>query len=181
MIYKNGHQGRRNSALSPASHDFLKRYSSSGGLCTQSDLDSRERGPEARRCSSHSWDAKAVPDGSHGNSRERGSGTIMILGLLVAFALAIMGVMAIGDVVATQEHSQHAADVAALAGAEELRRSGPSAACSTAGEVALRNYGTVRDCDVVDEHVVVVIRAKAAMTGYSVESRARAGPADRPP
>lgn len=119
--------------------------------------------------------------GSNGDSHERGAGTVMVLGLLVALALAIMGIMAIGDVVATRDRSQNVADVAALAGAEELRRAGSAAACSTAEEVALRNHGAVRECEVAGEHVVVVIGAKAAMTGYSVESRARAGPADRPP
>lgn len=130
--------------------------------------------------------AGAEAYGSNGDSHERGAGTVMVLGLLVALALAIMGIMAIGDVVATRDRSQNVADVAALAGAEELRRAGSTAvgstaACSTAEDVALRNHGTVRECEVVGEHVVVVIGAKAAMTGYSVESRARAGPADRPP
>ena len=114
-------------------------------------------------------------------SQERGAGTVMVLRLLSAFAIAIMGIMVIGDAVATRDRSQNVADVAALAGAQELRRSGPVAACSKAQEAAVRNQHTVSECEVTGEHVVVVIRANAAMSGYSIDVRARAGPADKPP
>ncbi|MFT3944327.1 MAG: flp pilus-assembly TadE/G-like family protein [Ancrocorticia sp.] len=118
---------------------------------------------------------------SNSESPERGSGTVIVLGLLVAFAIVIMGIMAIGDVIATRDRTQHVADVSALAGAEELRRSGSAAACPKAQEVAVRNRGTVSGCEVAGEYVVVVIHDTATLTRYSIKSRALAGPADRPP
>ena len=153
MICEGSHQVGRNSASSPVGRERLMGYLNPDGPHLQSDSD----------------------------LQERGAGTVMVLGLLVAFAIAIMGIMAIGDVVATRDRSQNVADVAALAGAEELRRGGAAAACTKAQEVALRNQRNVSGCEVVGEHVVVVIQAKAAMSGYSMEVRARAGPADKPP
>lgn len=149
----NTHQAGLNSVSLPVGHDRWMGYANPDGLHPQSDPD----------------------------SQEHGAGTIMVLGLLVACALAIMGIMAIGDAVATRDRSQNIADVAALAGAEELRRAGAAAACTKAQEVALRNQRNVSGCEVVGEHVVVIIRTNAAMSGYSIDVRARAGPADKPP
>ena len=85
MICEGSHQVGRNSASSPVGRERLMGYFNPDGPHLQSDSD----------------------------LQERGAGTVMVLGLLVAFAIAIMGIMAIGDVVATRDRSQNVADVAA--------------------------------------------------------------------
>lgn len=112
---------------------------------------------------------------------ERGAGTVLVLGIILATALALLGLMAVGDAVATKERTQDVADVAALAGAQRLRHAGKAAACDQAGDIVHRHELSLASCSVRGTHVMVTVRTTTHMITMTVESSARAGPSDEPP
>ena len=112
---------------------------------------------------------------------ERGAGTVLVLGIVLATGIALLGLMAIGDAAATKERTQDIADVAALAGAQKLRHSTDSSACTQAEDVVQRHNLTLTSCVVAGEHVRVTVQSRARLINASVESSATAGPADQPP
>ena len=112
---------------------------------------------------------------------EDGAGTVLVLGIVLATVIALLGLMAIGDAAATRERTQDIADVAALAGAQKLRHSTDSSACAQAEDVVQRHDLTLTSCVVMGEHVRVTVQSRARLINASVESSARAGPADQPP
>jgi secretion/DNA translocation related TadE-like protein len=114
-------------------------------------------------------------------SRDRGSGTVLVLGLC---ALLVSGALAVGLLSAalTARHrASVAADLAALAAADALsgRRAGEP--CVLAARVAQRNGGAVTQC-VPDQDGSVVVEVlvrprQGAEALGSARARARAGPA----
>ena len=112
---------------------------------------------------------------------EHGAGTVLVLGIILATALALLGLMAVGDAVATKERTQDVADVAALAGAQRLRHAGKAAACDQAGDIVHRHELSLASCSVRGTHVMVTVRTTTHMITMTVESSARAGPSDEPP
>ena len=112
---------------------------------------------------------------------EHGAGTVLVLGVILATVMALLGLMALGDAVATKERTQDVADVAALAGAQKLRYADESAACQQANDVVARHGLMLASCAVEARHVLVTVGTRTHMVDLSVESSARAGPADEPP
>lgn len=116
---------------------------------------------------------------SRAASRARGqSGAATILavammGFLVTVTVAATGVV---GVVAAHRRAQSAADLAALAGAAALQDGGD--ACRQAGFVATRNGATLRQCEVDDWTVAVVVSRELRLPSSSMElaARGRAGP-----
>lgn len=133
-------------------------------------------------CQVRCWIARSFSESPHGCAhQERGSGTVLVLGLILAISVVLLGLMAVGDAVATKERAQDIADVAALAGAQKLRHEGSSVACRQAGELVARHGLSMSSCAVRESHVIVSVRARTHMIKTSVEASARAGPADEPP
>lgn len=107
---------------------------------------------------------------------EEGFAVVLVLGLvavLTMLALVAGGVVAL---VATQRKVQAAADLAALAGAVDLRDGRDP--CAGATEIAAANGAVLRSCAVAGRvvAVTVVVATSPLLGGRELRARARAGP-----
>ncbi|WP_194949313.1 Rv3654c family TadE-like protein [Actinomyces trachealis] len=114
---------------------------------------------------------------------ERGSGTVLTLGVLAV--LLTLGLLITGLVQAQAATAcAHAgADLAALGGATALTSiTAPANPCDTASQVAAANGVELSACEVVGEDVTVQVRASARVLGVArvATAAARAGPTDTP-
>ncbi|MEZ0448175.1 Rv3654c family TadE-like protein [Cellulomonas sp. ICMP 17802] len=106
---------------------------------------------------------------------DRGSGTVLLLGLMAAVVLvaALLGLLASAQL--ARGRAQSAADLAALAGAAVLRHESATGACALADEVARRNGARLVDC--TDEgDGVLGVRAVVHAAAGDATAAARAGP-----
>ena len=109
---------------------------------------------------------------------QRGSATVLALPLLGALTVVAVLLAHVGGALTTRRKVAAAADLAALAGASELRAGGDG--CASAATVAARNGGDLRACAVHGLELSVTVTARTApLLGQQlvVEARARAGPA----
>lgn len=110
---------------------------------------------------------------------ERGSGTVLalgIIGVLVAVAVAVSGLI---QAQAAAGRARSAADLSALAGATALSSVlAPADPCVTAGRVAQANGAVLESCVVDGEDVVVTVTVHTTVLGVPrlAQSAARAGP-----
>jgi secretion/DNA translocation related TadE-like protein len=113
--------------------------------------------------------------------RERGSGTVAVLGAVGVILAMTVGALFVVSAVVASHRAQSAADLAALAAAAALVRGEPStAACATGAGVAARNGATVSGCRAgadLSVELVVELQASAARAGTAT-ARSRAGPAN---
>jgi secretion/DNA translocation related TadE-like protein len=103
---------------------------------------------------------------------------VLALPLLGALTVAAVLLAYVGGALTTRRKVAAAADLAALAGAAELRTGGDG--CAAAATVAARNGGTLGPCTVHGLDLSVTVTARTApMLGRRlvVSARARAGPA----
>lgn len=113
---------------------------------------------------------------------DRGSATVLVLGLASVLAALCVLLMALGSVAVARHRAAVAADLAALAAAARSL-DGPSAACAYAGQVAKAQDAAMMSCTFVGEpvdtvEVQVLIRPGGRVGALgSVVARARAGPA----
>ncbi|MFC8731415.1 Rv3654c family TadE-like protein [Luteimicrobium sp. NPDC057192] len=114
--------------------------------------------------------------------KERGSGTVLVLGLAAVVVLLGTVLAGLGQAQAAHSAAQGAADLAALAGADALRHG--EDACAVGRAVAERNGGVLDTC--VDEGGGVVRVqmhrdapgvARLVGAGARATATARAGPA----
>ncbi|WP_369370696.1 Rv3654c family TadE-like protein [Promicromonospora sp. Populi] len=91
---------------------------------------------------------------------ERGSGTVLILGIVAAVLLLAVGIAALGAAQNTRGAAQSAADLGALAGAAALRDGFDP--CGTAGAAVARNRAEIESCGVLGAGVVRVVVTRAA-------------------
>lgn len=114
---------------------------------------------------------------------ERGSGTVLVLGVIgVLLALAV-GVAALIRAQAAAGRARLAADLAALGGATALNSiTAPADPCAVAGGVARANGAALSSCAVTGEDVVVeaVVRVQVLGVDRTATAAARAGPVDAP-
>ena len=114
---------------------------------------------------------------------ERGSGTVLVLGVIgVLLALAV-GVTALIRAQAAAGRARLAADLAALGGATALNSiTAPADPCAVAGGVARANGAVLSSCAVTGEDVVVEVgvRVQVLGVGRTATAAARAGPVDAP-
>ena len=114
---------------------------------------------------------------------ERGSGTVLVLGVIgVLLALAV-GVAALIRAQAAAGRARLAADLAALGGATALNSiTAPADPCAVAGGVARANGAVLGSCAVTGEDVVVeaVVRVQVLGMDRTATAAARAGPVDAP-
>lgn len=123
--------------------------------------------------------------GGRAVDRERGSGTVLVLGLVAVTLLLVVGVGALGAAQNARGAAQSAADLAAIAGATALRDGFDP--CGTARATVSRNGAEVAACEVLGGGVVRVAAARPvggparALVPGRAHASARAGPrADRP-
>lgn len=114
---------------------------------------------------------------------ERGSGTVLVLGVIgVLLALAV-GVTALIRAQAAAGRARLAADLAALGGATALNSiTAPADPCVVAGGVARANGAVLSSCAVTGEDVVVEAAVRVQVLGVdrTATAAARAGPVDAP-
>nr|BFE64082.1 hypothetical protein GCM10020063_086080 [Dactylosporangium thailandense] len=107
--------------------------------------------------------------------RERGSASLICLGVGLALVALAIGILAGGEVVVARHRAQNAADFAALAGALTAVR-GKGAACAAAERFAAENGGRLAECEVGGPIVTVTVEVRTR-SGIVAKARARAGPA----
>ncbi|PLS31786.1 hypothetical protein Uis1B_0324 [Bifidobacterium margollesii] len=109
---------------------------------------------------------------------ERGSGTVVGIGLVCAVGVMLSVILTVGNVLICKSVAQTAADGAALAAADALYES-TGDPCAAAARIAARNRGVVRACQVQGEDVVVSasVDSRVPLIG-KVRAQAKAGPKD---
>lgn len=109
---------------------------------------------------------------------DRGSVTVLMIGVMVAALLLAMMLSALGRATHAHAHAQGVADLAALAAARELVHTG-AAACPVAERVAHGHTAHLAHCSVegLMVQVEVVVRTEP-LPGWTTSARAgaRAGP-----
>lgn len=133
---------------------------------------------------------------------DRGSGTVLALGLVALLLMLLTAAAALGSAVLASERARTAADSAAIAGASAVNRlpgqaharpavgplpgsvpgplpaSVPTDACSTAGRFARLNHAELVRCAVAGADVSVLVRVRPGFPGLGPAiATARAGPA----
>ena len=113
---------------------------------------------------------------------DRGSGTVLMVGVVaVVFLLTVAGV-AVASAVLAAHRARAAADLAALAGAVALAQGLPaSSACGAAGVVAVRNGAALLACGTGADGSVLVRTSTPVSFGIpgqpgAASASARAGP-----
>lgn len=109
---------------------------------------------------------------------ERGSGTVLALGLCLLLILACAAVLLIGQALAASARAASAADLAALAAADAERGLRAGTACDTGRTVAELNGAALVGCqvEVPGSTVRVVVEIDTGAPWGPAPGRARAGP-----
>ena len=112
---------------------------------------------------------------------ERGSATVVMLGVIAAVVMLTISGLLLASAVLASHRARAAADLAALAAAGVLMRGEPaSAACESAAQVAGANHGWVRQCIASGTEVRLSVAVPAGVKGLGVAmARSRAGPGHR--
>ena len=110
---------------------------------------------------------------------DRGSATVVLLGVIGAVLVVTISGLLLASAVLASHRARAAADLAALAAAGVLMRGEPaSAACSLAAQVAAANHAQVLQCVASGSEVRLVAAVPAGVKGVGVATaRSRAGPA----
>lgn len=115
---------------------------------------------------------------------DRGSGTVVALGLVAAVLTLLLSLLLLGAAVAARHRASVAADLAALAAADVVLGRADGSPCSRAAEVAGAQQAHLDACvvsgDTVTVRVSAVPRGVAASLGKAT-ARARAGAASAGP
>jgi secretion/DNA translocation related TadE-like protein len=112
--------------------------------------------------------------------RDRGSVTIWAAALAGLIWLGSSTALLYGSAVAARHRAETAADLAALAGAVHVP-DGQASACAIGTQIAVRNGGSVRGCEVVGGEVEVLVSRQISLGGlgaFTTVARARAGPVE---
>lgn len=118
-------------------------------------------------------------------SNERGSGAVLVLAITFACLILFALIAPVATVYKNRVHAQGAADLAALAAAEQWNYLGAQP-CAVARKVATQNSAQLADCHVHGSSVQVAVvlsqplRVLEAVTLPSAQARSRAGPAEQP-
>ncbi|RKT79078.1 secretion/DNA translocation related TadE-like protein [Terracoccus luteus] len=117
----------------------------------------------------------------HLGDRDRGSGSVLVVGVVLALLVLTAGGLVVGSAVVASGRARAAADLAALAGAAALQRgSSAGAACAEAGQVATSNGSRPTGCAVSGFDVEVTTSSGAALVAGVAVARSRAGPDPAP-
>lgn len=109
---------------------------------------------------------------------DRGTGTVVGIGLICALGVTLSLILAVGNVLICRSVARTAADHAALAASSALHDA-RGAPCSVAADTASDNHGRMLACTVSGEDVTVAVavRSRVPFVG-DVTASARAGPRD---
>lgn len=110
-----------------------------------------------------------------GGGHERGSGTVLVLGLVAVVLVLVVTVSLLARTQSTRGAVQAAADLGALAGARRVASAGPAAGCAVAQAVVAENGAVLTSCEHVGDGVVRVTASRDSALGPARAS-ARAGP-----
>lgn len=114
-------------------------------------------------------------------ARERGSATVLVLGLAAVLAASGAVVSLVGVVAVTRHRAASAADLAALAAADGAL-GGPSVACAAAQRAAEAVAAVLEQCVLVGDvaDVVVAVHPVGALRSWGeAHAHSRAGPSRR--
>ena len=107
---------------------------------------------------------------------EAGAASVVVLALAFALVIVAWGCGAVVATVVAHRAAQNAADMAALAAAQDLARAAD--ACATAADVALANDARLVTCTMEGSVMWVDVVVEAGFGAkVAVHARARAGPA----
>lgn len=108
---------------------------------------------------------------------ERGAGTVLVLCVIMTVAVTLMAVAGLAAGYAVRHRAAAAADLAALAAAQQVC-GGTGDPCALAARVAQANGAHLRDCVVDGWEVEVQVLVPAPPPGWLPDQlrRARAGP-----
>ncbi|MFJ4172157.1 Rv3654c family TadE-like protein [Paenarthrobacter sp. NPDC089714] len=108
---------------------------------------------------------------------ERGSGTVLALGLVTVAVALFAGILALSQAAVMASKAATAADLAALAAADAARGLVAGEPCSVAEGVAARNDARITSCRVLAGDTVEVATEFSQPFALGVAAgRARAGP-----
>lgn len=105
---------------------------------------------------------------------ERGSGSVLAVGLIAAVTIITVVLVPVASGLAGRSSVAAAADLAALAAADVAVGLAPGIPCELAATVASTNGATLRSCTVDGLIVTVVVGAR--VLGVDVTAAATAGP-----
>ena len=109
---------------------------------------------------------------------DEGSGTVMVVGVLAAFAVLACSALAYIAILAAGNRAQNIADLSALAGADVSAtaqwESVEEKACRAANEVAQENGAMLSSCHCESVDTIVTVRVSSGW-GWNVFRSARAG------
>lgn len=111
-------------------------------------------------------------------SGERGAGTVLVLSVVLTIMVAVQAVAVLAAGQSARHRAAAAADLAALAGANQLAL-GSADPCAAAGRIAHANGATLRDCVIDGMEVEVQVRVPTTSVLPWLpdqDRRARAGP-----
>jgi secretion/DNA translocation related TadE-like protein len=108
------------------------------------------------------------------NARERGSATLVVVGLLAALLLTTAAAVGACALLAAKQHVSAAADAAALAAADAASGLVSGAPCDRAAQAAQLNAAHLGSCEV--DGPVAVVSARNDVAGVPIAVWARAGP-----
>ena len=99
---------------------------------------------------------------------------VAVIGVLLALSA---GALVLAGAVRASHQARLGADLAAIAGAQELRDSGsPASACARAAQLAAANRTTVQSCSVHGMDLSVTVAARSSTWPQPALARASAGP-----
>ncbi|MEU1483835.1 Rv3654c family TadE-like protein [Streptomyces sp. NPDC005752] len=104
---------------------------------------------------------------------DRGLATVWVAVTTATLCAVFAMVLALGQAVSARHRAGGAADLAALAAADQALR-GAEVACGAAGEVAMAQGAEIVRCGVRGE--IADVTARARFGPYAPEVRSRAGP-----
>ncbi len=111
-----------------------------------------------------------------GASGDRGAGSVLIVALIAAVAIAGLTLTAAAHGVARSQELDAAADAAALAAGDVLLGWVAGDPCTVAQRVAAAHAARLTECG--GEGLTVLVRVEARILGMAIERSARAGPPD---
>ncbi|MEZ2370185.1 Rv3654c family TadE-like protein [Arthrobacter sp. RCC_34] len=132
------------------------------------------------RGGSGSWRSHSTARGPHrGLEPERGSGTVLSLGLGLVLVTAVLLVVLLGQAATLASRAAAAADLSALAAADAARGLRNGDPCTVAAEIAARDGARLDSCELQGPSGDIAEVRTSVSGAFGLdggEGRARAGP-----
>jgi secretion/DNA translocation related TadE-like protein len=110
-------------------------------------------------------------------ARERGSASVIVVGIIGLLVSLTAGALVLAGAVRASHQARLGADLAAIAGAQQLRDGGSAGgACVAAAKIAVANGTSLQSCSVAGTDVTVIVAARSSTWPEPATARSRAGP-----